>query len=61
MNDIEAWQELADVYLELMDYNRAAYCYEHIIIFNQNPHFVTTLAEILYIYFNNIIQINIKK
>jgi len=28
MTDQEAWQELADIYLEHMDYNHAAYCFE---------------------------------
>lgn len=34
MNDLEAWEELAELYLEKQFYRQAAYCYEEILLGN---------------------------
>jgi len=49
MSDSEAWQELADLYLKVGDYNKAAFCTEELLL--HHPHsalFFTRLAEIRY-------------
>jgi len=71
MADLEAWQELADVYIDQQQYKNAAFCYEELILSApQNYHFSTKYAEILFTiggydnlklsrkYFSNSLELN---
>jgi tetratricopeptide (TPR) repeat protein len=47
MGDTDAWQELAELYLDQQMYQRAAFCYEELMLaFPQNYHFCTKYAEV---------------
>jgi len=49
MADTEAWQELADLYLDQLLYKNAAFCYEELILsFPQTYQYYYKYAEILY-------------
>jgi len=49
MADKDAWQELAELYLEQQLYSFAAFCYEELIVAEPvNHHYHTRYAEILY-------------
>jgi len=49
MVDHEAWQELAQLYLKTMNYGKAAYCYEELILINTFNHlYHQRYAEIRY-------------
>jgi len=49
MVDKEAWVELGDIYLESLEYNRALYCYENLMLLApKNFHYYIKVAEILY-------------
>ena len=55
MCDVEAWLELADIYLERLIYPKALYCYEEALIINpKNFYFFVKIAEVfkynIYIY-----------
>jgi len=36
--DWEAWLELSELYLSLLDYEKAAFCVEELILHNPNNH-----------------------
>ena len=38
MSDFDAWMELADLYLQLQDYEKAAFCLEELIMSNPHNH-----------------------
>jgi len=47
--DKEAWLELADIYLEKLNYQKALYCYEQVcLLAPKNMHYFIRCAEILY-------------
>ncbi|KAG8196762.1 hypothetical protein JTE90_014495 [Oedothorax gibbosus] len=49
MSDHEAWMELSDLYLSEQDYNKAAFCYEELILYNPHNHlYHQRYAEIQY-------------
>eukprot|EP01128_Nolandella_sp_AFSM9_P011369 TRINITY_DN807_c0_g1_i1.p1 TRINITY_DN807_c0_g1~~TRINITY_DN807_c0_g1_i1.p1 ORF type:complete len:299 (-),score=39.70 TRINITY_DN807_c0_g1_i1:242-1138(-) len=49
MNDVEAWGELADMYVDAQLYENACFCFEEVIISStQNYHNFTRYAELLY-------------
>jgi len=49
MADVEAWLELAELYIDQQLYKNAAFCYEDVILANpHNHHFLIKYAEILY-------------
>jgi len=49
MGDVQAWQELADLYIDEQEYNYAAFCWEEILVADPlNHHYHTRYAEILY-------------
>jgi tetratricopeptide (TPR) repeat protein len=49
MADVEAWQELADLYCNMQLYENAAYCYEELILASPNNyHIYVRYAELLY-------------
>lgn len=49
MSDFDAWMELADLYLQLQDYEKAAFCLEELIMSNPHNHlFHQRYAEIKY-------------
>jgi len=49
MVDKEAWLELADIYLENLDYPKALYCFEQVILLApKNFHYYVKAAELLY-------------
>ena len=49
-NDKEAWTELAEIYLENQEFEKAAHCYEEIILtcLGGDPNVLMKYAEILY-------------
>ena len=48
-NDREAWEELAELYLELTMYKQAAFCFEELImLMPNNPNYLIRYADILY-------------
>lgn len=48
-NDSEVWLELADLYLEHMNYNKALYCLEEVLVINPKKIlYMVKIAEILY-------------
>eukprot|EP00731_Ephydatia_muelleri_P011047 Em0005g1633a len=49
MCDLEAWLELADLYIQQNDYKKAAFCMEELILLNPNHHlYHQRYAEICY-------------
>eukprot|EP00195_Chlamydomonas_chlamydogama_P009581 CAMPEP_0202894790 /NCGR_PEP_ID=MMETSP1392-20130828/4111_1 /ASSEMBLY_ACC=CAM_ASM_000868 /TAXON_ID=225041 /ORGANISM="Chlamydomonas chlamydogama, Strain SAG 11-48b" /LENGTH=304 /DNA_ID=CAMNT_0049579581 /DNA_START=42 /DNA_END=956 /DNA_ORIENTATION=- len=47
--DREAWEELADLYLELLMYRQALFCYEELLMFlPTHPHYLIRYADVLY-------------
>eukprot|EP00358_Blepharisma_japonicum_P005352 CAMPEP_0202942296 /NCGR_PEP_ID=MMETSP1395-20130829/2455_1 /ASSEMBLY_ACC=CAM_ASM_000871 /TAXON_ID=5961 /ORGANISM="Blepharisma japonicum, Strain Stock R1072" /LENGTH=161 /DNA_ID=CAMNT_0049638349 /DNA_START=280 /DNA_END=762 /DNA_ORIENTATION=+ len=47
--DIEAWEELADIYLSNQHFSQAAYCYEEVVLSSpENCWVILKYAEILY-------------
>ncbi|EDV23588.1 uncharacterized protein TRIADDRAFT_28044 [Trichoplax adhaerens] len=49
MTDQEAWMELADLYISLMDYSKAAFCMEELILTSPyNHYYYQRCAEIYY-------------
>ncbi|GIX95275.1 ER membrane protein complex subunit 2 [Caerostris darwini] len=49
MSDHEAWMELSDLYLMEQDYNKAAFCFEELILYNPHNHlYHQRYAEIQY-------------
>lgn len=48
-DDLEAWQELCDIYLSKYMYDQAAYCCEEVILLQPSNHiYILKYAEILY-------------
>ncbi|PNH06369.1 ER membrane protein complex subunit 2 [Tetrabaena socialis] len=48
-NDKDAWEELAELYLEVLNYRQAAFCYEELIMHApSNSSFFVRYADILY-------------
>lgn len=48
-NDGEAWLQLGDLYLEHLNYNRALFCYEEVVVlFPKRFIYLLRLAEIYY-------------
>ena len=48
-NELEGWQELALVYHETGNIQKAAYCYEELMMLNpRNDHYFVRLGELLY-------------
>jgi len=48
-NDLESWQELADLYLQQCAYTEAAYCIEELLLFSpENIHYYNRYADVLY-------------
>ena len=49
MNDQEAWLELSDLYIQELEYTKAAFCIEELILTNPNNHlYFQKYAEIQY-------------
>lgn len=49
MTDFEAWMELCDMYLTQLDYNKACFCMEELIMSNPHNHlYYQKFAEIKY-------------
>ena len=49
MNDLEAWQELCDLYLKVQDYAKAAHTMEELVITHPHHHlYQQRYADILY-------------
>ncbi|XP_026759676.1 ER membrane protein complex subunit 2-A-like [Galleria mellonella] len=49
ISDVEAWQELCELYLQMQDYSRAAYCAEELILHQPHNHLMhQRLADIRY-------------
>ncbi|XP_072175423.1 ER membrane protein complex subunit 2-like [Diadema setosum] len=49
MSDHEAWMELADLYIQEQNYNKACFCYEELIMSNPHNHlYHQKYAEIQY-------------
>ncbi|XP_050677841.1 ER membrane protein complex subunit 2-A-like isoform X2 [Leptidea sinapis] len=49
MSDMEAWQELSELYLQVQEYSRAAFCIEELILHQPHNHlFHQRLADIRY-------------
>ncbi|XP_038221750.1 ER membrane protein complex subunit 2-like [Zerene cesonia] len=49
MSDMEAWQELSELYLQMGEYSRAAFCVEELILHQPHNHlFHQRLADIRY-------------
>ncbi|GAX84373.1 hypothetical protein CEUSTIGMA_g11795.t1 [Chlamydomonas eustigma] len=47
--DREAWEELAELYLELLMYKQALFCFEELLMFNPlNPQYLVAYADVLY-------------
>lgn len=45
--DVEAWLELADIYLKDLNYKYALFCYEEILLqFPKNIHYLMKVAEV---------------
>ncbi|KAG2483062.1 hypothetical protein HYH03_018045 [Edaphochlamys debaryana] len=48
-NDKDAWEEMAELYLEVLNYRQAAFCYEELLMHNPaNSNFHVRYADILY-------------
>ncbi|CAK1579048.1 unnamed protein product [Parnassius mnemosyne] len=49
MSDVEAWQELCELYLQVQEYGRAAFCAEELILHQPHNHLMhQRLADIRY-------------
>uniref|UniRef100_A0A2A4J4Z3 ER membrane protein complex subunit 2 n=1 Tax=Heliothis virescens TaxID=7102 RepID=A0A2A4J4Z3_HELVI len=49
MSDVEAWQELCSLYLQVQEYSRAAFCAEELILHQPHNHLMhQRLADIRY-------------
>ncbi|XP_052764439.1 ER membrane protein complex subunit 2-like [Mya arenaria] len=49
MTDFDGWQELCDLYLQIQDYSKAAFCMEELIMSNPHNHlYHQKFAEIKY-------------
>lgn len=49
MSDVEAWQELCELYLQVQEYSRAAFCAEELILHQPHNHLMhQKLADIRY-------------
>ena len=49
MSDVEAWQELCSLYLQVQEYARAAFCAEELILHQPHNHLMhQRLADIRY-------------
>lgn len=49
MSDVEAWQELCELYLQVQEYSRAAFCAEELILHQPHNHLMhQRLADIRY-------------
>lgn len=49
MSDVEAWQELCNLYLQVQDYSRAAFCVEELLLHQPHNHLHhQRLADIRY-------------
>ncbi|XP_068622901.1 ER membrane protein complex subunit 2-like [Battus philenor] len=49
MSDVEAWQELSELYLQMQEYGRAAFCVEELILHQPHNHLMhQRLADIRY-------------
>ena len=49
MNDMEAWQELCDLYLKVQDYAKAAHTMEELVVTHPHHHlYQQRYADILY-------------
>lgn len=49
MNDMEAWQELCDLYLKVQDYAKAAHAMEELVMTHPHHHlYQQRYADILY-------------
>ncbi|XP_050349461.1 ER membrane protein complex subunit 2-A-like [Nymphalis io] len=49
MSDMEAWQELSELYLQVQEYSKAAYCAEELILHQPHNHLMhQRLADIRY-------------
>ena len=47
MTDFEGWMELCDLYLSQLDYSKACYCMEELIMSNPHNHlFYQKFAEV---------------
>ncbi|KAM3131884.1 hypothetical protein pb186bvf_016005 [Paramecium bursaria] len=51
--DLEAWLELADIFLESLEYQKAQYCMEEVLLLQsqestKDTHYVTRIAELNY-------------
>ena len=47
--DLEAWQELGSIYTTTKNYNKAAFCYEELLVVNpSNTHAYVRLGELLF-------------
>ena len=47
MTDFEGWMELCDLYLSQLDYSKACYCMEELIMSNPHNHlFYQEFAEV---------------
>lgn len=47
--DGEAWLEMADIYLEELNYKKALFCYEEVLMLNANDeHIIVKIAEVLF-------------
>lgn len=45
--DVEAWMELADIYMETLNFHKAVFCYEEVILLNPTDlHYLIKLAEV---------------
>ena len=63
MVDHEAWYELAQLYLKTMNYSKAAYCYEELILINTFNHlyhqryaeirWLSLLCFIIYVFYGS--------
>lgn len=48
-DDLDAWEELCDIYLNIQHYSQAAYCYEEVVLaFPDNFWVILKYGEILY-------------
>lgn len=49
MSDVEAWQELSELYLQVQEYARAAFCAEELLLHQPHNHLAhQRLADIRY-------------
>lgn len=49
MSDVEAWQELCELYLQCQDYQKAVFCAEELLLHQPHSHlFQQKVADIRY-------------